>query len=831
MKSSDNIVEMLDDPDYPSNLRLKTLFDSSFQRLSSKEQESLVALCILPAQFDFKIAAAVLWITRTTEAEKVLRRLQRKSLIDCCFNSDKFSVHKLIQSFAKEKGETDMKETILVSMSRFYAFYVDQFEKLNENFLTGRSTSAFIEFYEHEKEIVQSLIDGCSDLETADRAFHVLSKAELFLDSLYWTEGATFNKIFDLALMKANRLGKNVFYRRLLNSRAVSEVTWGASGITKKLLSESKELQVPSPSDCDGEKGKNLCFFGIYQLVTGETEDGMKVLQDALSFLNTSPEHTVLRLIVFQIFAIYYQSKNDTVSSSKYYMDALRECSDVGDTSLLVIPTIETTTKKDGEHSTSVTMIANPLENQPLEFEVIFLVSRAVQKLCTSATNRFFGNLLLTMIKNSDSTIKALKPGWFDFHRNVIVLLRQFSEYEADAITLTEERINFHKKVLHQSLKRKENIIGSPEQHEEALAQNYLDLGKIQHNRGNYPEALKSKKIVLEIRRKLLSEEHPKTADSYHSVGVTQHSLGDYTSALDSDKRALDIRRKLFGEEYSKTADSYHSVGVTQHSLGDYTSALESSKRALDIRRKLFGEDHSQTADSYHSVGVTQHSLGDYLSSLGSKKHALDIRWKLFGDEYSETADSHHSVGVTQHSLGDYTSALESSKRALDIRRKLFGEDHSQTADSYHSVGVTQHSLGDYLSSLGSKKHALDIRWKLFGDEYSETADSHHSVGVTQHSLGDYTSALESSKRALDIRRKLFGEDHSQTADSYHSVGVTQHSLGDYTSALDSDKRALDIRRKLFGEEYSKTADSYHSVGVTHHSLGDYTLGMNRLCR
>ncbi|XP_078356427.1 uncharacterized protein LOC144641270 [Oculina patagonica] len=726
MKCSDNIVEMLDDPDYPSNLRLKTLFDSSFQRLSTKDQESLVALCILPAQFDLKIAAAVLGITRTTEAEKVLRRLLRKSLIDCCSNSDKFSMHKLIQSFAREKGETDMKQTVLISKSRYYAFYIEQFEKLNENFLTGRSRSAFIEFYEHEKETVQSLIDGCLDSKTADRAFDVLTKAELFLHSLYCSEGATFYQIFDSALMAAKQLGKKVFYRRLLNSKAFGEVTWGESGITRKLLSESKELQVPTSSDCDEEKGKHLCYFGIYKLVIGNTEAGMKTLQDALSSMNTSPEHTILRLIIFQIFALYYQGKNDIVSSSKFYMKALKECEDANDPCLLVIPTTEATTKKGFKRITP-TGQTNPLLNQPLVIEVIFLVSSAVKTFSNRATNQFFGNLVLSILKNSEVDFQTSNPGWFNFYRNVVCLLRTFSKYEANTITLTKERISFHEKALHQSMKRKENIIGSSEQHKEALAQNYLDLGVIEHNRGNYSEALASYKLALDIRRKLVGEEHPQTADSYREVGVTQHLLGDYTSALESKKHALDIKWKLFGEEHPQTADSYRDLGVTQHSLGDYTSALESEKHALDIRRKLFGEEHPQTADSYHSLGVTQHSLGDYTSAFESKKLALNIRRKLFGEEHPQTADSYHSVGVTQHLLGDYNSALESKKRALDIRRKLFGEDHSQIADSYHSVGVTQRSLGDYNSALESEKRALDIRRKLFGKEHPKTADSYRS--------------------------------------------------------------------------------------------------------
>ena len=52
--------------------------------------------------------------------------------------------------------------------------------------------------------------------------------------------------------------------------------------------------------------------------------------------------------------------------------------------------------------------------------------------------------------------------------------------------------------------------------------------------------------------------------------------LRDYTLATESLKRALNIRQKVLGEDHERTADSYHALGVTQYMLRDYTSAIES---------------------------------------------------------------------------------------------------------------------------------------------------------------------------------------------------------------------------------------------------------------
>jgi len=219
LESSD-IVKMLDSPDYPSHLRLKLLFDSSFQRLSAQEKEALVSLSVLPQSFDLKVAAAVLGMSKILAAKNILQTLRRRSFLDSGSKSGLFTIHQLLQSFARERGEHEMKETILDAKSRLRAFYVSRFEELNEQFLTGDSMSAFVEFYEHEQSLLPSLIDGCYDSKTSDNVFRALVKAELFLDSLFWCQGEKINNIYDSAIDAARKDGNNVIYRKLLVSLA-----------------------------------------------------------------------------------------------------------------------------------------------------------------------------------------------------------------------------------------------------------------------------------------------------------------------------------------------------------------------------------------------------------------------------------------------------------------------------------------------------------------------------------------------------------------------------------------------------------------------------------
>ena len=813
---TESIAEMLDNPDYPTDHRLQVLFDSSFQRLSVQEKEALVSLSILPENFSTEVAAAVLGETRIFEAKKILQRLCRKSLIDSSSKPGSFSMHKLLQSFAREKGEHEMKEIIQNSKRRFCEFCVSLFQKLNEQFLTGHSMSAFIAFYEDDQSIVQSLLDGCSHSEIADKVFDVLAEADLFLDALFYLQGEIALKIYDSAIDTAIKLEATGFYCRLLSSKAFGDAYWGGEGSAKHFLSKAKEMRLSTPALLSEEKGKSLCYSGICQLVSGKIDIGINCLQEAILGLDKTLEQAVLKLFVFQVLAVYYKFLNDSSRSAHYYNKATQQCKKVGDKQLLIIPPMENREEETIKETTPHADTDVVPHNQPLKSILNLLLYQATRSFCDNEDKEYFSYNMLRILEETQTQF-PISVGLFNFHRFAVAITVRFNEIK-DPGKLYQTKISYHKA----SLEKCRESVDLQSVHKEALVKCYLDLGDFHFNKENYQDALHVYQRALDITRKHFGEEHTRTADSFHSLGNTQYQLGDYTSALQSKQHALDVRRKLFGEKHADTAHSYHSFGVTQHQLGDYTSALKSKQHALYVRRKLFGEEHARTADSYHSLGITQYQLGDYASALQSHQHALDVRRQLFGEEHADTAHSYHSLGITQHQLGDYTSALQSKQHALDVRIQLLGE-HTNTANSYHSLGVTQHELGDYTSALQSHQHALDIRRKLFGEEYADTAHSYHSLGITQHQLGDYTSALQSHQHALDVRRKLFGEEHTSTAGSYHEIGVTQYQIGDYTSALQSKQHALDVRIKLFGEEHKNTTDSYHSVGVTQHELGDYT--------
>ena len=349
MSSTENrIIEMLNNPDYPPRHRIHFLFDSSFKKLTMQEKDAIISLSILPESFSTEVAAAVLSDTGSTEARKILGSLRRKSLIDSSSKPGSFTMHRLLQSFAREKGKKEMPETFLNAKSRLNAFYVSLLEKLNEQFLTGYSMAAYIEFYENKKNIIESVVESCLDSERADSVYDVLVKGEIFLASLFFSEAKDFIHIYDTAIKAAKQQKEDKYFRQLLSSRAFAEVTWGLEGKTRHLLSKVNDLQVAASSVPNLEKGKYFCYMGIYHFITEKTNNGVQFLKEALLSLENckSAEKRILEMVIFQILAVYYQSLNDLSSASAFCDKAIHQCSLMRDLQLLIIPSMKNKSKE-----------------------------------------------------------------------------------------------------------------------------------------------------------------------------------------------------------------------------------------------------------------------------------------------------------------------------------------------------------------------------------------------------------------------------------------------------------------------------------------------------
>jgi tetratricopeptide (TPR) repeat protein len=232
------------------------------------------------------------------------------------------------------------------------------------------------------------------------------------------------------------------------------------------------------------------------------------------------------------------------------------------------------------------------------------------------------------------------------------------------------------------------------------------DSGVIAHALGWYREALSLGLEALHVRRELVGEKHPDTANN---IGSVYGKLGNRVQALKHLKRALELNRRLLGEEHPDTATSYNNVGSFYGKIGKHQEALKHVERALELRCRLLGEEHPDTAASYDNVGSVYGKIGKHQEALKHVERALELRCRLLGEEHPHTAMSFNNVGGACRALGQHRKGLEHQERALGVSSRLLGGDHPQTINI--TIGVL-----DTLHWLGEKKRMHEIASRVVSE-------------------------------------------------------------------------------------------------------------------
>jgi len=346
--------------------------------------------------------------------------------------------------------------------------------------------------------------------------------------------------------------------------------------------------------------------------------------------------------------------------------------------------------------------------------------------------------------------------------------------------------------------------------------------GETLNAQGKYAQAQPLLEKALEIRRRLLTDDHPDTADSFSGLAGSLAYHGKYTEAQPLFEKALEIYRRLLTDDHPFTAQSYNNVAMNLSAQGKYAQAQPLLEKALEIKRRLLTDDHSDTALSYNNLALNLNAQGKYAQAQPLYEKALEIRRRLLTDDHADTAAGYNNLAANLYAQGEYAQAQPLYEKALEINRRLLTDDQPTTAISYNNLALNLNAQGKYTQAQPLFEKALEIDRRLFTDNHPDTARSYNNLALNLNSQGKYAQAQPLFEKALAINRRLLTDDHPYTAFSYSNLAQNLQTQGKYALARPLFEKALEIRRRLLTDDHPDTAISYSRLAQNLNAQGKY---------
>jgi tetratricopeptide (TPR) repeat protein len=246
-------------------------------------------------------------------------------------------------------------------------------------------------------------------------------------------------------------------------------------------------------------------------------------------------------------------------------------------------------------------------------------------------------------------------------------------------------------------------------------------------------------------------------------AAILAFAQGDYTGARWLGERVLDVRKRVLGEEHPDTLTAMGNLAMTLSAQGDHASARRLEERALEARKRVLGEEHPDTLKSMSSLAVTLSELDDHIRARQLHEKVLEVRRRMKGEEHPDTLKSMSNLAETLRDQGDHDEARRLQEQVLEVRRRVLGEEHLDTLNSINNLAVTLGNQGDHDGERRLQEHVLEVRKRLQGEEHPDTLASMWNLGATLLILGENDAVLRLLRDCFAGRRRVLGASHPDT--------------------------------------------------------------------
>ena len=175
--------------------------------------------------------------------------------------------------------------------------------------------------------------------------------------------------------------------------------------------------------------------------------------------------------------------------------------------------------------------------------------------------------------------------------------------------------------------------------------------------KGSIIEAEKLSTIAMEIRKKILGQEHKETLRSMGMVGLAKSLGGQWDQAEKLQVQVMETCKTVFGAEHPDTLTSIANLASTFWDQGRWDEAEKLDVQVLEICKKVLGVEHPHAITSMNNLAVTWNTQGRRDEAVKMMSEVLEKRRRILGEEHPFTKEAAENLADLSTSL--YTPGAE----------------------------------------------------------------------------------------------------------------------------------------------------------------------------
>jgi serine/threonine-protein kinase len=209
-------------------------------------------------------------------------------------------------------------------------------------------------------------------------------------------------------------------------------------------------------------------------------------------------------------------------------------------------------------------------------------------------------------------------------------------------------------------------------------------------------------RVILERDRELWGDRHPTVADDLINLGVIQFDRGNYAEAEPYLRQALDIFLAYHGAEHPQTASNMTILARTLIFLPDRDDeALQLLERSLVTRERLFGPVHPGVASTLNELGSLALRRKDYDAAEAYFTRMAEIYRATRGEDHYLVAIALSNRATVYLNREQFAAAEPMFRDVIARMTRALSAEHINTGIAHVKLGRTLTGLARFAEAEG----------------------------------------------------------------------------------------------------------------------------------
>ena len=315
------------------------------------------------------------------------------------------------------------------------------------------------------------------------------------------------------------------------------------------------------------------------------------------------------------------------------------------------------------------------------------------------------------------------------------------------------------------------------------LARDLARLGELYRKDGRSTQALDAFRQSVEIRVRLLGEEHPDSLAVKSGMARLLRQLGKLDEARFLEEDVVDVRGRVLGDEHPDTLAAKAGLAQTLMQQGELAAALLLQDAVLASYARLLGAEHPMTLGAMDGRATTLLQMGRLEQARQVLAMVVVARERLFGAEHGDTLRSKLALAQALGRMGELEGARHLLGAVLQAQQRRLGGDHAATLATRDLLADVLAGQGDWAGARQLHEDQVAARERTRGLDHPDTLMSQRKLAEALLRRGELDAARSVQEQVLEVHARLLGEDHLDTLHSKKQLAGTLLQQGDSEAA------------------------------------------------